>query len=48
MTYVEISVNKSTKEIHEKTKVKNTIKFWLKKILHYFTIIANSDKDLNH
>ena len=26
-----IFANKSTKEIHEKTKVKNTIRFWLKK-----------------
>ena len=34
--------------MHEKTKVKNTIKFWLNKILHQFKIIANAAKDLNH
>ena len=35
-----IFANKSTKEIHEKTKVKMTKK--------NATIIVNADKDLNH
>ena len=33
--------------MHERIKVKNTIRFD-KKILYQFTIIVNLDKDLNH
>ena len=41
-----IFANKTTKEIQERTKVKNAIRLSLK-ILHQFQIIVNADKDLN-
>ena len=40
-----IFANKTTKEIQERTKVKNTTLSL--KILHQFKIIVNADQDLN-